>query len=109
MPSTISKDQPVVTLINTFTVAPERQEELVQLLVEATENVMKHLPGFVSANIHRGLDGRQVANYAQWRSQEDFNAMLRNPEAQAHMRPIAEMAQFDPVLYVVADDITRDP
>lgn len=109
MPSTISKDQSVVTLINTFTVAPERQEELVQLLIEATEKVMKHLPGFVSANIHRGLDLRHVANYAQWRSQEDFNAMLRNPEAQAHMRPIAEMAQFDPVLYVVADDITRDP
>jgi quinol monooxygenase YgiN len=106
MATTISKDQPVVTLINTFTVAPERQEELVNLLVEATENVMKHLPGFVSANIHRGLDGRHVANYAQWRSREAFEAMLRNPEAQAHMGPIAAMAQFDPVLYMVADDIT---
>ena len=106
MPTTISKDQPVVTLINTFTVAPERQEELVQLLIEATENVMKHLPGFVSANIHRGLDGRHVANYAQWRSREDFEAMLGNPEAQAHMGPVGAMAQFDPVLYLVADDIS---
>ncbi len=106
MPTTISKDRPVVTLINTFTVAPERQEELVQLLIEATERVMKHLPGFVSANIHRGLDGRHVANYAQWRSHEDFEAMLRNPAAQAHMGPIGAMAQFDPVLYVVVDDIS---
>jgi heme-degrading monooxygenase HmoA len=105
MPTTISKDQLVVTLINTFTVAPERQGELIDLLIDATQKVMKRLPGFVSANIHRGLDGRHVANYAQWRSREDFEAMLRNPEAQEHMRRIGEMAQFDPVLYLVAEDI----
>jgi heme-degrading monooxygenase HmoA len=105
MPTTISKEQRVVTLINTFTVAPERQEELVNLLIEVTDLVMKRLPGFVSANIHRGLDGRHVANYAQWRSRADFEAMLRNPEAQQHMRRIGEMADFEPLLYEVAAHI----
>ena len=32
----ISQDQDVVTLINVFTVAPEDQQRLVDLLVEAT-------------------------------------------------------------------------
>jgi hypothetical protein len=51
-----------VTLINVFTVDPARQEELVRVLDEATDKVIKHSPGFVSANIHPSLDGRHAAN-----------------------------------------------
>jgi quinol monooxygenase YgiN len=101
MPTTISREQPVVTLINTFTVAPERQQELVDVLIEATERVIQHLPGFVSANIHRSLDGRHVANYAQWRSREDLEAMMRHPESRAHLERAAELAEFQPILYTV--------
>jgi quinol monooxygenase YgiN len=101
MPTTISREQPVLTLINTFTVAPERQQELVDLLVEATEEVIQHLPGFVSANIHRSLDGHHVANYAQWRSREDMEAMLKHPEAQEHLDRAASLADFEPILYTV--------
>jgi len=38
----IAKDNNVVTLINVFTVRPEQQQRLVDLLVEATESVMKY-------------------------------------------------------------------
>ena len=93
---------PVVTLINVFTVAPEQQEELVALLDRATEEVMRRLPGFVSANIHRSLDGTKVANYAQWASREAFEAMLREPRAREHMGAAARMAAFEPARYEVA-------
>ena len=101
----ISKQQHMLTLINTFTVAPERQEELVNLLIEATRSLMKRVPGFVSANIHRGLDGRHVVDYAQWRTRDNFEAMLRDPEAQAHMQKIAQMAEAEPLLYEVVEHI----
>jgi heme-degrading monooxygenase HmoA len=104
--SVIDPEQPVATLINTFTVEPERQEELVRVLVEATEQVMVRMPGFVSANIHRGLDGTHVANYAQWRTREDFEAMLRNPEAQEHMGRAGAIARFQPLLYQVAESVS---
>ncbi len=100
---TISKDNKVVTLINVFTVEPENQQKLVDLLVEATEKTMKNVSGFISANIHKSLDGVRVANYAQWRSREDFETMVKNPEAQKHMKPIAEIAKADFHLYEVAD------
>ena len=51
--TTISKDNRVVTLINVFTVEPENQQKLADMLVEATEKTMKNLSGFVSATIHR--------------------------------------------------------
>jgi len=103
--TTISKDNKVVTLVNVFTVAPENQQRLVEMLVGVTEKTMKQVPGFVSANIHKSLDGVRVANYAQWRSREDFEAMLKNPEAVAHMKPIMEIAKFDAHLYEVIETV----
>jgi heme-degrading monooxygenase HmoA len=105
MSATIDVKQPVVTLINTFTVPADRQEELVRVLVDATEDVIKHMPGFVSASIHRSLDGTHVANYAQWRSREDMEAMLRDPQAREHIGRAGELAEADPVLYTVAASI----
>jgi quinol monooxygenase YgiN len=98
----ISKSNDVVTLINVFTVEPRDQQRLVDLLTEATEAVMRHLPGFVSAHIHKSLNGVRVANYAQWRSREHFEAMLKNPQAIPHMQAAAELARFDAHLYEVS-------
>ncbi|MGI8912065.1 MAG: antibiotic biosynthesis monooxygenase family protein [Rubrobacteraceae bacterium] len=99
----ISVRSDVVTLISVFTVAPEDQQRLLDVLVEATESVMNGMPGFVSANLHKSLDGTRVVNYAQWRSKEDFEAMLEDPEAAGHMREAARIAEkFEPHLYEVS-------
>jgi antibiotic biosynthesis monooxygenase (ABM) superfamily enzyme len=100
--TTIEPNAEVTTLINVFTVSPERQRELVSLLDDATERVMRHVPGFVSANIHASHDGRRVVNYAQWESVEHFQAMLADPTAREHMQACAAVAEeFDPLLYTV--------
>ena len=103
--TTISKDNKVVTLINVFTVEPENQQRLADMLGEATEKTMKNLSGFVSATLHKSVDGVRVANYAQWRRREDFAAMPKNPEATAHMKPIMEIAKFDAHLYEVVESM----
>jgi quinol monooxygenase YgiN len=104
--TTISKGASLLTLINVFNVEPEKQDELVYVLIEATERTMRHLPGFISANIHRSLDGRKVVNYAQWESKEAFEAMRQNPEAIPHMKRAGELAWFEPILCEVAEAIT---
>src|SRR5215217_7294210 len=99
----IAKNNNVVTLINVFTVRPEQQQRLVDLLVEATEVVMKYQPGYVSANIHKSLDGTRVTNYAQWESREAFETMLTDSEANVHMQEAARIAEkFEPHLYEVS-------
>ena len=100
--STISADTGVMTLINTFDVEPDDADRLVDLLVEATDKVMRHRGGFVSANIHKSEDGSKVVNYAQWATRGDFEAMRADPEAQVHMKQCAEVAKsFSPVVYEV--------
>jgi len=102
MGTTIEPDTTLATLINVFTVEPARQRELVDFLVEITENVMRHVPGFVSANIHASLDGTRVVNYAQWESQGHFEAMMADPAAREHMVKARAIASAEPKLYTVA-------
>lgn len=99
--ATIVTDQDVITLVNVFTVAAQSQQQLTDVLVEATEVVMRHLPGFVSANIDASIDGTRVVNYAQWRSRENFQAMLDNPEARTHLLAASALAEAEPHLYDV--------
>lgn len=98
----IAKGNDLVTLINVFTVTPDKQQRLIDILVEATEEVMNKQPGFISANIHKSLDGTHVTNYAQWRSVADFEAMMANPEANVHMKAASQLAKVEPYLYEVA-------
>jgi len=99
----IATENDLVTLINVFTVAPEHQRRLLDLLVGATETGIRTLPGFVSANLHISLDGTRVANYAQWRTRQDLEAMMGNPEAARQMREASAIATaIEPHLYRVA-------
>ena len=101
---TIQEGNNPYTLINVFYVEPEKQEALADLLRQATESAIRHLPGFISANIHRSYDGRRVVNYAQWRSCEDYEAMLKDPGANPHMTEAAQLAEsFDPILCEVVE------
>ena len=104
----IKKNSGIITLINVFTVEPENQQKLIDLLIEATEKVMNKQEGFISANIHKSLDGTRVVNYAQWKSQEVFEKMLKNPKAILHMNEILTIAKVDGSLYnvVFTDDLT---
>lgn len=100
--ATSDSGENAATLINVFTVAPETQQHLVDRLAEAIERVMRHRPGFVSANIHASLDGTRVVNLARWRSHEDFQAMLDDPAAREHMSAIRTLATADPHRYQLA-------
>ncbi len=89
-----------VTIINTYAVAPEHAEALLDLLVRATAETIRYVPGFVSANFHMNLDRTQVVNYAQWRSREAIAAAGADPEVAACIREAAQIVdRFTPILY----------
>lgn len=88
---TIAKHNDVITVIIIFAVEPERQQELIDTILEFLEAV-KHQPGFVSSSIHRSIDGVRVMNYAQWKTHSDYQAFINNSE----MRKLVEakLSQF---------------
>jgi len=94
----ISTKSSVVTLINVFTVDPT--------LTRATEVSVRHAPGFVSASLHRSIDGTKVTMYAQWRSVEDYQAMRQDPAPLPFLQEALAIATFEPGMYEVVQTFT---
>ncbi len=97
---TVAKNNEVITVIVIFTVKPERQQELIDTIISFTVTV-KQQPGFVSASLHKSLDGVKVANYAQWKSQSDYQAFVNNNDVQAVGAKLSEFPRPDAHVYEV--------
>jgi heme-degrading monooxygenase HmoA len=68
----LETNQGPVILINKFNVAPEDAEQLVKAW-SADAEFFKRQPGFISAQLHRGIGGSGVfLNYAIWESTGQF-------------------------------------
>ena len=96
--TTISKNAQILTVIIVSIVEPENQQDFVDLLVTATENLLCKQPGFISSNIHKSLDGEKVVTYAQWRSVEDFQAVFKNPEVRLNLPDFSKLRKSETVV-----------
>jgi hypothetical protein len=105
---TISKGPTPLTFINVFTVQPERQQELIAMLTEVTERNVRHRKGFISASLHRGIDGTKVTMYAQWASLGDYEAMRKDSGSSPALEKALAFAKFDPGMYEVAEIFIPD-
>lgn len=105
---TISKENNIVTLINVFTVQKENQKQLIDLLTQATETSIKKEPGFISASLHRSLDGTKVTMYAQWKSVQEYEAMRKNIGPVPYLEQAMSIAKFEPGMYDVVDIFHAD-
>jgi hypothetical protein len=94
----ISPTNEVATMINVFTVEPEKQQELIEIWLKEGKQ-FEALPSFVAAALHRSLDGKRVINYAQRQKAEDWLDISRHAgQLFGHFRAIS---QSDPHLYEV--------
>jgi len=104
----ISVQNNYITLINVFTVDPPNQQKLIDLLTLATEESVTKITGFVSASLHKSLDGTKVTMYAQWRSAEDYQNMRNNPTASPYLEEALKIARFEPGMYEVVKTFVND-
>jgi quinol monooxygenase YgiN len=96
-------DKPV-TLINIFKVQPGEQQRLIDLLIQATESSVQNAPGFLSARLHRSIDGTKVTMYAQWRSSKDYESMRADPAPLPYLKEALKIATFEPGIYEVVQE-----
>jgi heme-degrading monooxygenase HmoA len=69
-----------VILINKFEVAPADAEQFLAAWA-ADGAFFKKQPGFISAQLHRGIAGSSLfVNYAVWESADDFRRASAQPE-----------------------------
>lgn len=95
----ISSDH--LTLINVFTVEPENQQHIIDLLKDISEKTLRHLPGCISINVYKSIDGLRVVNSVRWRTRADYEAMYKHPDIINHMREILRYARTDAHIYEI--------
>lgn len=97
----IAKNNEVVTVIFSLATEPAHQQELIDLMIDALETTTKHQPGFVSASLHKSLDGTRVFNYAQWRSRSEYETFAQSSEDRAIGAKLAQFQLLDSHIYEV--------
>ena len=90
------------TVITTFEVTPGSAQDVLEMLTDAWDQVIRHQPGYVSAAVHLNDAQTRIATYSQWRDRRDYQAMLRTPEMRERNRRIHALCKsFEPVMYEV--------
>jgi antibiotic biosynthesis monooxygenase (ABM) superfamily enzyme len=102
----IEANKGVVTQINVFTVAPENQQALIELLIESAESVCE-LPGWMSASIHRSADGTRVVNYAQAENMEAQDRIVASLRTNGFLERNKKLGEAYPGLYEVVYTLMR--
>ena len=88
-----------VTLINTFRVAPEDVDRLLEAWAADAAH-LKSKPGFISTQLHRGIAGSCVfLNSAVWESVEAFRSAFGDPEFQATFARYPDSTVASPHLF----------
>ena len=95
-----------ITTMNTYTVTPDRVEQVLAYLVRSANETVRHVPGFVSMNFHVSLDRTQIVNYGQWKSREAMAAARENPKIVALMSETSKIASSSkPVPYELRNSV----
>jgi len=104
----VSKDNHITTVMAIFPTEPEWQQGLVDTIRDFITAAMcpasergKPQPGFISSTIHRSLDGLRVINYAQWKSQEEYFAFIKNADVKVKAAKLSEFPKPDLHLYEI--------
>jgi hypothetical protein len=96
----------VITQINVFEVPPGGQQALIDHLAKAAAYARQE-PGWISANLHRSLDGTRVVNYAQTESLQAAQAVIERLRAGGYIDRNRDFGEAHPGLYEVAWTLER--
>jgi quinol monooxygenase YgiN len=91
MDTTIRVDSAVTTLVNVFTIEPANQAKVLALLEEGIETLFRGRPGWISSNLHKSRDGKQVISYSQWRDAKDIEAFRQDPGLKPYFQRFVDL------------------
>jgi heme-degrading monooxygenase HmoA len=95
----LEEDIGSVILLNKFTVKPQDVDEFLKVFSTTTE-FFKQQPGFISAQLHRGIAGSSTFfNYVVWESVGHFKQAFNRPEFRSRMADVLPYVVMSPHLF----------
>ncbi|NYT42416.1 antibiotic biosynthesis monooxygenase [Sphingomonas sp. R-74633] len=97
----ITTNPDIVSQINVFDVPQGGQEALIAYLAEAARTA-REVEGWLSASLHRSLDGTRVVNYAQSEDADAARRVFAHLKAKGLIDGNKRYGEAHPGLYQVA-------
>lgn len=92
-------DAGAVVVMNKFNVGLNEVDEFMKVFEETTK-YFKQQPGFISAQLHRGIaDSTTFVNYVVWESAADFKRAFNNPQFKSNMANTLPNTVMSPHLF----------
>ena len=95
-----------VTQINVFTVPDGGQQPLIDFLMQAAQ-AAREVDGWISASLHRSLDGTRVVNYAQSADEAAAKRVIQHLTAKGMIQGNKAYGEAHPGLYKVVFTLER--
>jgi hypothetical protein len=75
------KERNTISSINTFIVEDiSKQQRVVNMLNDATQQIMVKHDGFISSIIYTSLDGTRVLSFVEWKNKKRLKKCLMTQE-----------------------------
>ena len=95
----LDKDAGPIIVMNKFNVGPDEIDEFLKVFAKTTEK-FKQQPGFISAQLHRGIAGSSTfVNYVVWESAAHFKQAFNRPEFKSNMTSVLPNTMMSPHLF----------
>lgn len=95
----LDEDVGPIIVMNKFNVGPDEVDEFLNVFAKTTET-FKQQPGFISAQLHRGIAGSSTfVNYVVWESAAHFRQAFNRPEIQSNMASVMPNTVISPHLF----------
>jgi heme-degrading monooxygenase HmoA len=97
--SQLEEDVAPVVLLNKFTVVPEDVDQFLKVFADTT-NIFKQQPGFISAQLHRGIGSSNTFfNYVVWESAKHFKQAFNRSEFRSSIADVLPNTTMSPHLF----------
>jgi len=95
----LDEDAGPIIVMNKFNVGPDEIDEFLKVFAKTTEK-FKQQPGFISAQLHRGIAGSSTfVNYVVWESAAHFKQAFNTPEFKSNMASVLPNTVMSPHLF----------
>ena len=90
-----------VVFVNLIDVDPNRYEQLMEILKEGNDSVIRHRNGFISCLLLASADRSRVITVARWTSADAIKAVASDPVVAEYVKRTAAVAKATPAVCAI--------
>lgn len=97
----MSSSQSEAMFVNVCDVDPSRYEELLAIVKEGNDRVIRRRDGFISAIVASTPDTSRLVTMARWKSLDAIKALQSDPVIADYAKRTAAVAKSNPIVFTI--------